>query len=304
MTRYLIHWFPFCSGGLCDRILGLASSICIANLLNMHLLIKWDHADLSDAFTLNNDYNWYLNSVGYKYLELNNHQLIDYFKTANILEDWSEENIMLWSNINVFHYMRENSFVKHLFKNDPVQQLSNAINKILKEIFIISPEILQHIPIYDIGIHIRTGDKQIYNKENEEFYRDYINETFLKIKNNMIETEIDKTIFISSDCLLTFEIAKDFFKDFNYNKGCIIHTSEEKDKINKEGLHKVFKDLLTLCNCKSSLYIGWHSNFSRIASLYDTNRKFISYEYENKMDQIQDCSPETLFSYFSWGKYT
>jgi hypothetical protein len=304
MSRYLIHWFPFCSGGLCDRILGLASSICIANLLNMQLLIKWDHSDLSEAFTLNPNYNWYFNSVNYRYLDLNNHQLMDYFKTTDIITDWSNDNIMLWSNINVFHYMRENPFVKHLFKNDHVQDISNAINKIIKEIFIISPEILNVIMYYDIGIHIRTGDKQIYNKENEEFYRNYITETLSNIKNNISKTDLDKSIFISSDCLLTFEIAKEFFKDFKYLQGCIIHTAEEKEKINKQGLHKVFIDLLTLCNCKSGLYIGWYSNFSRIASLYNPNRKFICYEYENKMNQVQECSTETLFSYFSWGKYT
>jgi len=304
MSRYLIHWFPFCSGGLCDRILGLASSICIANLLNMQLLIKWDHADLSEAFTLNRNYNWYFNSIGFRYLDLNNHQLIDYFKRADIITDWSEDNIMLWSNINLFHYMRENAFSEHLFENDHIQDLSNAINKILKEIFIISPEILSTIPKYNIGIHIRTGDKQIYNKENEEYYRNYITETLSKVKNNMVETDLEKSIFISSDCLLTFEIAKEFFKDFKYNQGCIIHTSGEKDKINKEGLYKVFADLLTLCNCQSTLYIGWNSNFSRIASLYNSYRKFICYEYENKMDKIQECSSETLFSYFSWGKYT
>ena len=40
MKKYIIHWFPFCSGGICDRILGLALSICIANVLDRDILIR------------------------------------------------------------------------------------------------------------------------------------------------------------------------------------------------------------------------------------------------------------------------
>ena len=179
--------------------------------------------------------------------------------------------------------------------------MSTAINKILTEIFIIKPEILEKVQKYDIGLHIRTGDKQIYNKENEGFYREYIIDIFGKVKKEMKNYE--EKIFISSDCLLTLEIAKDFFPNYEYNEGCIVHTSSE-DKVDKKGLHKVLLDLLTLCACRNEMFIGWNSNFSRIASLTNLNRKFICYEYENNMSFVKECNTEPLFSYFSWGKYT
>lgn len=300
MTKYLIHWFPFCSGGLCDRILGLASSLCIADILNMQVLIKWDHCDLSSGFTINDDYNWYKNQVHFRYINLNNHESIDYFKNIDLINEWGNDNIMLWSNINLFNYLLQNKNFKDI-NIDHIEKLSLAIKNILNNIFIINTQVLDKILKYDIGIHIRTGDKQIYNKENEEFYRHYITDIFKKVKNDIIDK--DKKLFISSDCLLSFEIAKDFFKDFNYYKGCIIHTSEE-NKINEEGLHKVLIDLLTLSNCTSKLYIGWNSNFSRIASLYNTNRDFICYEFENNPNIFKPCTKQTLFEYFSWGKYT
>ena len=301
MTRFLIHWFPFCSGGLCDRILGLASSICIANLLGMKILIKWDHSDLTEGFLINPLYNWYENAVQCVYINMNNQESIEYFKTEDIISEWKDKNIMIWSNLNMFSYLRENQYMKELISDDFVNSISLAINKVLNDIFIINPEILRKVQNYDIGLHIRTGDKQIYDKEKEEFYREYITEIIQKVKKEIKNK--DEKIFISSDCLLTFDIAKEFFTNFEYNEGIVVHTSSE-EKVDKQGLHKVLLDLLTLCNCRSTLLIGWNSNFSRIAALSNLGRKYICYEYENNPDIVKDCSEETLFSYFSWGKYT
>jgi len=300
MVKYLIHWFPFCSGGLCDRILGLASSICIANMLGMKILIKWDHCDLSSGFKINDEYNWYKNQVANRFIYFTNTGSIPYFVNTDITKEWGSDNIMIWSNLNLYNYLLQNHHFINNTQIDFVENLSNSIKLILNDIFIINNKVTDNIKIYDVAVHIRTGDKQIYNKENEEFYRDYITNIIKNIKQIV---NGDKIIFISSDCLLTYKIAKDYFKNINYNEGCIIHTSEE-DKINEEGLNKVLLDLLTLCNCKEKLYIGWNSNFSRISSLYNTDRSFLCYEYENEPNSIKECTKETLFSYFSKGKYT
>ena len=106
MSRYLIHWFPFCSGGLCDRILGLSSSICIANMLNMKILIKWDHCDLSTGFKINEKYNWYNNQVSHRFIQLTNIDSIHYFINTDINKEWGGDNIMIWSNlIQLKHYL-------------------------------------------------------------------------------------------------------------------------------------------------------------------------------------------------------
>ena len=295
MTRYLIHWFTTCSGGLCDRILGLAASICIADMLNMKILIKWDHSDLSSGFKINKEFNWYENQCGFTKVILNNFEYREYFKDENIIEKWGNDNILMWSNMNLFYYALQNPHLKHIIPSNYIEKMSEAINCILEKIFIINKNIVDNVPIYDKGIHIRTGDNQIYNKDKEENYRDYIVNVFKKVKDFSNDSD---NFFISSDCLLSVKIAEDIFTNYQYNKGCIIHTNEE-NKINEDGLNKVLLDLLTLCKCKNELYIGWDSNFSRISALYNLNRKIICYEYDN---EIKEISNEVLFSYFSWGK--
>ena len=113
----------------------------------------------------------------------------------------------------------------------------------------------------------------------------------------------EQTVFISSDCLLTFKIASDFFDKFYYNEGDVVHTAIEGGVIDT-GMFKVLSDLLTLCNCRSTLYLGWNCNFSRIAALFNPKRKFISYEYDNNPSVVKEVSNDTLFSYHSNGKYT
>lgn len=300
MDKYIIHWFPNCSGGLCDRILGLASTLCIAKLLNRRVLIKWDHCDLTSGFTINDEHNWYKNKVGYRYLHLNNLEGVDYFRSANIIEDWGNDNVLFWTNVNLYNYSCENTHLLSLHKGDHIQLFSDAIRLIFSTVFAINKTVLDSIEKHKIGIHIRTGDKQIYNKDNEEFYRDYIVNIFTKVRESVTE---DDPVFVSSDCLLSYKIAKQYFKHVTSIDGSIIHTSEE-DRITEEGLNKVLIDLLTLCNCTDKLYTGWHSNFSRIASLYNPHREFISYEYENDPSVVKECSPDVLFSFFSRGKYT
>jgi hypothetical protein len=302
MSKYLIHWFPFCSGGFCDRILGLAGNLCIAKLLNRKLLIRWDNADLRPNVIIKDIYNYYTYNIPFssKYSNLNNHETIEYFKSANIIPEWGNENIMIWSNVNLYNYILQNPNFNEIDRKNRVKNLSDAIREVLLNYLQLNPKLFDDCKNYDVGIHIRTGDKQIYDKDNEEFYRNYITNIFKKIKadNNIKE---DQSIFISSDCLLTFKIASEFFEKFHYNEGDVVHTANE---ITDEGVYKVLLDLLTLCNCKSTLYLGWHSNFSRISSLYNIDRKFICYEYENNPKILKEVSPEILFEYHSLGKYT
>jgi len=308
-SKCLIHWFPFCSGGLCDRILGLSANICISQLLNRRLLIKWDNADLKPIININDQYNYYIdkknvkNTVNYRHVNLSNYDSMEYFKTVDIISDWGNDNIMLWSNINLYYYLLQNPYFKErIITENYIKNFSEAIKEVLLEYLKIDQKVFDNYSKYDVGIHIRTGDKQIYNSDEEEFYRDYITNIFKKIKE---EGSIlpNQTIFISSDCQLAFKIANDFFDKFYYNEGEIVHTALE-DKVTENGIYKVVLDLFNLCNCKSTLYIGWHSNFSRIASLFNLNRKIISYEYQNDLNVIKEVTPETLFSFHSYGKYT
>ena len=304
MIKYLIHWNTTCSGGLCDRILGMASNLCIAKILNRKFLVKWDNTDTSNGFTINNKYDYYNYNLSYRQFNLNNFEMKDYFKDINIVEDWRDDNILLWSNINLYYYLLENKYFRSYKMEDYIKNFSDAIKEVLFEVFDIKDDLLDEIknlPVYDIGIHIRNGDKQFKDIKNEILYSDYIKNILNNIKKHIKD---NANIFISSDCNITYTLATKYFANFNYNKGVIIHTnSETNSKLEKEGLYKVFLDLITLCNCTDTLYIGWNSNFSRIASLYNPSRKIICFEYENKQDEIKEITNDILFSYFSWGKY-
>ena len=300
--KYLIHWFPFCSGGLCDRILGLSANLCISKVLNRKLLIRWDHGEIKPNLDVHHKYNYYNHNIPFKHINLTNLESITYFRNVNINEEWKDDNTMIWSNVNLYNYLLQNPYFQHLRTRDFIKDISEAIREVLFRYLTINPKLFEDYTQYDVGIHIRTGDKQIYNKENEEFYRDYITDIFTKIKKEG-SIKPDQTVFISSDCLLAYKIAEDFFDNFNYNKGDIVHIAIE-GKVTESGMYKVLLDLLTLCNCKSMLYLGWDSNFSRIAALFNPKRRFICYEYENNKDAIKDISNELLFSYHSNGKYT
>ena len=308
MKKYLIHWFPFCSGGLCDRILGLSASICIAKILDRQILIKWDHTDVSDGFTINPQYNYYTYNVSHVYINLTNFECLEYFKKTDIVKEWKDNNIMIWSNVNTYSSLIENPYFDNL-KNNYIDNFSNAIKEVLFNIFQINNTVinsLKNLDTYEIGIHIRNGDKQFKDITNELFYKDYIINTFSNIKKYIVDNNIktSKPIFITSDCNIVYDLAKNYFDNFTFNEGPIIHSnSDSNSKLDKNGIHKVLLDLLTLCNCKDMLFIGWYSNYSRISSLYNPYRKIICYEYENDNNRIQDFPLDRLFGYFSYGKY-
>lgn len=306
LKKYLIHWFPECSGGLCDRILGITGNLCIARYLNMELLIKWDINDLGENFRINDKYNYY----SYKDISidesilLNNFDLIEYIKNKNIIKEWENKNILIWSNLNLYNYFIENKYIN--LYNNYIDDFSNCLKNVLHNYFHINPfiynQILKINNIYDIGIHIRTNDKHFYKRDRENENIEYINNIFKIISSNY---NLDlKKIFISSDCQITYDIAKKYFNNIFYNNGLIIHTAiinSNDNIITNDGIYKVLLDLLTLCNC-NKLFIGWNSNFSRIASLYNTNRDIICYEYPNSNSPLP-ISNNILFKYHSYGKY-
>jgi hypothetical protein len=301
MKYILIHWLPECSGGLCDRILGMTGNLCISRQLNMKMYIKWDIVNLGENLKINDKYNYYriinYSNIEYKSITLNNFELMDYIQYTNIINEWKNKNILIWSNINLYNYFIKNKLITLPIHNH-IKNFSICLKIILHKYLSINPYILLNIPTYDIGIHIRTGDKHFYDKNRESENIEYIKNIFNKIVNFNSDFFLKKTIFISSDCNIAYDIAKDYFKNIYYNNGDIIHTAISN---NNNGIYKVLKDLFTLCNCKT-LYIGWNSNFSRLASLYDINRDIICYEYENT-NIIKYISFEKLFEYHSYGKY-
>jgi hypothetical protein len=359
MIKYLIHWMPECSGGLCDRLLGICSTLCIANKMNMKLLIKWDHTDLSSGFVINSEYNYYTYNVPYKYVYYNSESGKDYYLNNNLVEEWKDENILIWSNQNFYQYFIKNKHLQilrtpsHKFdrvnfsrtaselsrastsvvqpmnsatlrlkgeekgigkremvydlnNNEYLNDINNMVKLIFTNIFKFNNTIMNEIKNkeYDIGIHIRTHDNQIYDKNKSNYQEEYIKKILLNIREYLDYNQIkNKTIFIASDNILSYKLANGIFNNKIYQlieyTGEIIHSGGEQKLITENGLNKVLIDLNLLGQSKL-LFIGWDTNFSRIASMINLKRNILRFESGNKkIINIENCDKIELCNYFS-----
>lgn len=285
----LIWWAPLCSGGLCDRLLGMVTTYCISKELGRRFLIKIDDFDMPNIAPINPKYDYRCNNCPYySYIADNKEQQI--FFQSNKVDDWKNfENVLTWSNQNLFYY-----FCMNRPEINYRERLIEGFSKVFTEIYHLIPiEVPLGIEEY-VGIHIRTVDKQITDSNAKKENIPYIMQILLKCKEH-INKNTDK-IFISSDCDLAYDLAKEIFPDYKikYNEGEIVHSGSVRDG---EGLKKVFQDLLSLSKCKK-LYIGWNSNFSRVSVLLNPDREFYVYEHPT-CKNIVKCDIIEIANYFS-----
>jgi len=315
LNKCIVWWAPPCAGGLGDRILGIASTFCIAKMLGREFLVKWDNTDLSSAFSINPVYNFYTYNIPSEYIQTDSKSAQAYFKETNLKTEWEGKNVMIWSNQNLFQYAWEKfiSFSTHepvyefawekfvsVHESAYESELSLAVIKVFSNIFKVQENILEKLdslPEYDVGIHIRTKDNQIYNKENEEEQRYDIWTALVSVRDHLRDTgNVSPTVFLASDCLLSHKIAKELFPDISYIEGPIVHSGTlEPEKLNTEGVRKVMLDLLILCQKCKKLYLGIHTNFSRIAGMYNLNREI----YYHKGLLILGVDKRDFCNYFS-----
>jgi len=300
----LIHWMPFCSGGLCDRILGLIGTLCIAKTINCPFMIKWDHIPLNSAFTINSKHNYYSYNIPYEYLELNDHDARPYFETTDIRTVWNTKNICIWSNQNLYYFFNKNTNNTCISEDVYLKNIHDSIYELFSTIFIFNNVIqdtIKSFPEINIGIHIRTHDNQIFDKEKSNLQIPYITNILNKIKNHIKSEHNGGTnIFIASDCNLSFKLAQEILKEYSViqYEGPIVHSGTNEQAITKEGLDKVLIDLQLLGKCTSTLYIGWNTNFSRIGALINPKRDIYSYEHPSTND-IYKCDLLELCNYSS-----
>jgi len=290
--KSLIHWVPSCSGGLCDRLLGLVTSYCIAKQLRRRFLIKIDEFDMPKLCPINPKYDYRNYNLSYKAYTPNNIEQQNFYSDPKSTDEWNDiENVLIWSNQNLFYY-----FCKNRPEIDYKRELFEGFSYLFTELLYLEP--ISYAKTEDcIGIHIRTKDKQMKSPELRYEQVPYITEVLNKCKKSLGEsgTEFNK-IFIASDCDLSYGIIAEIFpdKEIVYNSGDIVHSG---DVTESEGLKKVFKDLLSLSMCKK-MYMGWHSNFSRVAALLNPEREFYVYEHTGVSECVR-CDILEISSYFS-----
>lgn len=289
-----------CSGGLCDRLLGLVTSYLIAKHEGRRFLIKWDYNDMSDIFTISPSYNFYTQSIPYyRFIGHHNHGMMEYFEKTALKKDWmGTPHIVMWSNLNLFkHYCKQHPDI------DYEKEMLDACKIIFSEFLILTDEVKDKInDTFDLGLHIRTHDSQLESEEARKKQIPYIQNILDKCKVHL-QNNFEKgiKIFVASDCVLVPDMVRETFGEDNYdlvfNTGPTIHSGRKQDKLNKEGLVRVILDLIYLSRCEK-LYIGWNSNFSRFGVLL-APKPFWVYEYPGK--DICTVSMTELMGYFSDG---
>ena len=289
--KTLIWWAAECSGGLCDRLLGLVSSYCIARELRRKFLIKIDNFDVPTICPINKKYDYRYNSCSYVSYIQHNLEQQRFFTEKRCVDEWENiENVLMWSNQNLFYY-----FCKNRPDIDYRSKLLEGFSLLFTEILYLEPVCGKNTEEY-VGIHIRTVDKQM-NDEGEKVKQiPYIRDVFNKCKKHLELYDNEYKIFITSDCDLSYRIGKEIFegREVLYNEGEIVHSGNVTEG---NGLKKVFKDLLMLSNCKK-VYMGWNTNFSRVSALLNAERKFYVYEYPGRSECV-DCDILDIANYFS-----
>ena len=281
--KSLIWWATNCSGGLCDRLLGLVSTYCIAKELGREFLIRWDDTDVSHIMPVQEKYNYYTYNLSFFNHLPNNHAAQDFYADKDQIKLWEDKaHVLTWSNQNLFYLFCQNR--PEINYRD---RLTEGFQK-LQDFFHFP---LLNLQVKPVGIHIRTLDKLIRDPSQAESQREVIEKIFQKLQPCI---EAKEEIFLSSDCELAYEIGKTYFPNLSYQPGRVIHTAESQDK---EGWLKVLGHLFSLSLC-DKLYIGWHTNFARVACLLNPKREFYCYEYgENQT--VKQCDFMELSSYFS-----
>jgi hypothetical protein len=286
--KTLIWWAPSCSGGLCDRLLGMVTTYCIAKELGRRFLIKIDDFDMPSIVPINPEYDYRCNNCPYYNYIPHNFEQQQFFQNPRSVEAWQNiENVLTWSNQNLFYYFCLN------------RPEIDYRKRLLEGFAIVFTDILHLIPIDIpqvedcIGIHIRTVDKQIGNCEQMIEQVPYIINVLEKCR-DVIPSE--QKIFITSDCELAYDLAKKIFTNCKvlYNPGRIVHSGTVREG---EGMIKVFQDLITLSRCKK-VFMGWDTNFSRVSALLNPERDFYVYEYPEK-NEVVKCDIIEIANYFS-----
>jgi len=260
MGKILIWWAPFCAGGLCDRILGMVTTYCIAVELGRDFLIDIGNFD-TENFPVNPKYRIDHTKINCVEITGMNIDQQTYFENGGTNSWETIDTVVIWSNQNLFY---------HFCVNRPeinyLEKLKNGFSKVIGDFFL--PKIPMKIQTQEyVGIHVRTTDTP------SEEYTPYIRKVLLACRGKIREKNW-KNIFVSGDCEIVHREALKIFDEENirFNSGKIIHTAKTFS-----GEIRVLTDLLSLSNC-STLFLGWNSNFSRIPVLLNPDREFYVYE--------------------------
>jgi len=256
------------SGGFGDRLMGIASCLSLCDKTNSNLLIKWDDFKLNEFFDYEK-YDYYKYNIHGKTEKIVNHS-VNELKDIFSENSFDCENLIINTNQNIWQFIHEfeniqkyEDYSHHLFKRifeeilKPNKSIQNKIDNIINKNQL-------------IGIQLRLGDV-FMNEEIKQINRPQFNhfplgnniENIKALIDVIINRELGKKIFITSDINLNKIIDLKKFKNIIYFDEIPVHIERSTNKNNME---KCFIDFLLLCQC-CKLFITYQSNFGRIPAI-------------------------------------
>lgn len=281
------------NGGYGDRLVGLVTAYFLSEIMEKKFYINWESpkinnfVDIEECPLLANNRHLIL-------IDNRAFNLTDLFLTKNLLEEFPDENILLWCNQNMIKFLYKNPNYPNLKIENYESDIKNIYDKIYTEFLkpkdsllnIVNP-IIEEFKNYNkiLGIHIRTGDINmgvgnhiLYNKNSLE---DIIEKICIFLDNKY------DAIFVTSDfpnVNLIFEKYLPNIKIFYHNLEIIhIDMIKQTDDI-YNGTLKLFADHYTLCMCTDTL-THKATNFGKTASLIN-NGKRLGINYYNFIDEV------------------
>ena len=299
-TSALIWRCSSLESGLCSRIFGIITTYCISKDLGIKFFIKWVEPDISSIFTISGKYLLSTHIPGAQHLTLSDRDMMLYFENEDIETKCRGKAIIVPSGQNLY---------QHFCYNRPKCDYKNNLLRVLTIFFpkIFSMDLRTHVKLNRnlnefVGIHVRTNAGDLATERERS---PYITDVLLRCKHYMDVMNHGKKVFISSDCDVTFVIAKRIFGDsytLLYNRGRLFDTSSRQwcgDV--KNGLERFLMDLLSLTKCKT-LYLAWNSNFSRLGAILNPFRTFYTYEHPKHFPGMHKCPVDELMSYYKQSK--
>ena len=298
MTSYENIIWVYNGGGLCSQLFGIITTCCIAKDINRPFYIHWAGKDFMGCLKIcdNMLYNPSTARVKYRDIRKSDHEMMELFERKDV--------VMQIGSVPRFNSTQ--NLYQHFCYNRPHIDYKNnlmlAIGRLIPNIFSIEPRLINQV--MDVrkvpGIHIRTN-VDMSDDTDHKTKIPYIKDVLVRCKQHMDHKKTQaRRVFIASDCSLTFTIAQRVFgNQYNilFNNGPIVDTKETTSWIYKPGTDRVMLDLMCLAKCES-LYIGWHSNFSRMAALLSPNRNFFCYEHPSCSPMMYSPPIDELLSYY------
>ena len=284
------------SGGLGDRLLGIASALSLCDVLECGLVIKWDDSNLSDYFNLG-EKNFYSDPFMIEnyssFRKYSNHDVFDLgrvFSTSdeNIFSDC--DFLVFDTNQNIWQFLFDN---KNYNLSDNYEDYTKKLyGRIFSEVLV--PNDFLENSVIDrigdgsnfIGVQIRMGDVLMSSRidfnwppQMDHFPLSKNPDSVVKLLGEILEKEYHKHIFLTSDFNLDIEriLSKDQLSKIKYPNRSPMHIQRSNDK---SKISETFIDFLCLSRC-SDIYITYESNFGRIPSIMSPSKKINTIEKKN-----------------------